>query len=772
MQKNGARALATKTAHTSRTKTAVPGPTRTSAWAHMLPIQASLKVNSPGDRYEQEADRVADSVMRMPDTAVQRTTCSCGKSAGPDGMCLDCKRRQQLRRKSVVHEPQYTVPPEVEQELARAGRPLDPAIRAFMESRLGHDLGDVRVHTDSQAAASAEAVQARAYTVGHNIVFGPGRYAPLTSPGKRLLAHEITHVLQNQPDRIQRDGPEESASVELCFVPIRRFQLGEVGGVHAVLNVHGGHGIVHAEVSPGQHTGVEDPAGVTEGAGRAAGLHSHVVIQSGTRSQGSCQTIPVTQAQANEVISAAGRYESMDVAYEAPGMGPNSNSFGEWALLEAGIDTTTIDVPAGALGWSWYLNHPGDRRSPPRVARTYRGTAATCDTIRGRANSFRELIDLVRDAETELINCGVNDVGERVNILRGIYYGTPWSRDYGTRQQSHIRNQMFNVYSGTGQPRNPLECMDCGTFLGLSASQDLEDSGSGRHVDVGHLLIGMDARRSWTARNVTQPIGQVTGLEAATWAGDLGGGAAQLAMRRATSSDTVLATRYFRGSNYGGSINIEGDVAGYAVGAGPLSAGDAPALVIASGDTIADTLEAYFFGDENQPAGWNSRCTTFLTAVGGTFDGDGNLSNRSLVKEYLTEQTHDFGCWYMVNFQRQHSGMNAEALENASRHIVGASEEIAEVFLAALEHCAANPGQRLGASRSAPTPSPPGDTSCGLARAVPEAERGLEAAREFVEEEIVPELQEQLERAQGAANEAERWIEQQRRQVQRWWRDF
>jgi len=81
------------------------------------------------------------------------------------------------------------------------GRPLDPEVRTDMESRLGHDFGDVRVHNDSQAHDSAVAVHAHAYTVGSNIVFQRDRYDPSTSDGQVTLAHELTHVVQ------QRNGP-------------------------------------------------------------------------------------------------------------------------------------------------------------------------------------------------------------------------------------------------------------------------------------------------------------------------------------------------------------------------------------------------------------------------------------------------------------------------------------------------------------------------------------------------------------------------------------
>lgn len=84
----------------------------------------------------------------------------------------------------------------VQATLAATGAPLDQATRCFMEGRFGHDFGRVRVHADSGAAASARAVQARAYTVGRNIVFAAGQYAPATAAGRRLLAHELAHVVQ------------------------------------------------------------------------------------------------------------------------------------------------------------------------------------------------------------------------------------------------------------------------------------------------------------------------------------------------------------------------------------------------------------------------------------------------------------------------------------------------------------------------------------------------------------------------------------------------
>jgi hypothetical protein len=101
-----------------------------------------------------------------------------------------------LQRKATNSEALDSVPPIVNDVLASSGRPLDTTTRNFMEDRFGHDFSEVRVHTDSRAAESAQAVSAKAYTVGQNVVFGKDHYSPATGEGMRLFAHELAHVIQ------------------------------------------------------------------------------------------------------------------------------------------------------------------------------------------------------------------------------------------------------------------------------------------------------------------------------------------------------------------------------------------------------------------------------------------------------------------------------------------------------------------------------------------------------------------------------------------------
>jgi outer membrane protein OmpA-like peptidoglycan-associated protein len=170
-------------------------------------LQAKLTINQPGDVFEQEADRVADHVMRVPDgqtseigrvsnslhgNALQRLCSRCQEENNSD---LDDRNIQAKEIPGNVAEASPTATTRIEQ-LRGHGSPLPHTEQAFFESRMGHDFSRVRVHTNSAAAASARDINALAYTTGHDIVFGAGQYQPSTVAGRMLMAHELTHVVQ------------------------------------------------------------------------------------------------------------------------------------------------------------------------------------------------------------------------------------------------------------------------------------------------------------------------------------------------------------------------------------------------------------------------------------------------------------------------------------------------------------------------------------------------------------------------------------------------
>jgi uncharacterized protein DUF4157/protein-glutamine gamma-glutamyltransferase-like protein len=226
-------------------------------------IQSKLAVSTPGDIYEEEADRVSEQVMQMHDpeagrkpTWTESACSSCGDEVAeiaqvetkPLGGSLARWIQRQIGNAEIedelvktlvaagatverqVDEPEAGQKDEEEERLMRAraaggpthqaatdltatihsleggGQPLPSSVRNFMDPRFGHDFSHVRVHTDANADEAAQAVNARAFTIGRNVAFAVGQYAPETSTGQRLLAHELTHVVQQgyQSSRIQR----------------------------------------------------------------------------------------------------------------------------------------------------------------------------------------------------------------------------------------------------------------------------------------------------------------------------------------------------------------------------------------------------------------------------------------------------------------------------------------------------------------------------------------------------------------------------------------
>ncbi len=162
-----------------------------------LRVQAKLTVGQTDDPAEQEADRIADQVMRMPEPQT-RPDSRLDPGLAPAQRDVAPSPPIQTKSLGASESAGFDAPPIVHDVLRSPGRPLDAATRSFFEPRFGRDLSDVRVHADDKAAHSAAAIHARAYTMGRHIVFGSGAYAPQTDAGHKLVAHELAHVAQQQ----------------------------------------------------------------------------------------------------------------------------------------------------------------------------------------------------------------------------------------------------------------------------------------------------------------------------------------------------------------------------------------------------------------------------------------------------------------------------------------------------------------------------------------------------------------------------------------------
>ncbi len=198
-------------------------------------IQAKLKIGQPGDIYEQEADRVAEQVMSMPEPRMQRQaeeeeeeliqtkplaeqitplvqrqveeeeeeellqTKALSEQIAPLVQRQAEEKEEKILQTKQVRSNTPTATPKLESRihsLKGGGQPLPEATRVFFEPRFGYDFKNVYVHTDARAEESARSLNAKAFTTGRDIVFGSGQYTPDTPSGKKLLAHELTHVVQ------------------------------------------------------------------------------------------------------------------------------------------------------------------------------------------------------------------------------------------------------------------------------------------------------------------------------------------------------------------------------------------------------------------------------------------------------------------------------------------------------------------------------------------------------------------------------------------------
>jgi hypothetical protein len=208
---------------------------KTSSDSGRAGIQTKLTVSQPGDRYEQEADWVAEQVMSM--------------SSGQDDLvhtlsmneeivarkCHKCKDKDEEKKMKIsrkeIQDNRPGISANVEQHVNnvvhKGGSTLEPTTRNYMESRFGFDFGNVRIHTDEESARSARALNALAYTFGNNIVFETGRYEPHRPDGMKLLAHELVHTIQ-QTDSVAKMNIRRSEKHLRLNQKVRRDEPGYV----------------------------------------------------------------------------------------------------------------------------------------------------------------------------------------------------------------------------------------------------------------------------------------------------------------------------------------------------------------------------------------------------------------------------------------------------------------------------------------------------------------------------------------------------------------
>lgn len=202
----------------------------------------TLKVSKPEDASEIEADRVAEKILQMPVGSQKPAVTNPVSSNAIHRKCKSCEENEDTIYRQALpssHTHQSQSPAHVQNAISSGGRPLNQETRNFFEPRLNYDLSSVRIHTGGRAAKSARAIDAKAYTLGNDVVFDSGEFQPETTSGKQLLAHELAHVIQS--------GKAGNGVAR----KIHRAARGAAGGCGICMNDPGGKEagtIAHAEI--------------------------------------------------------------------------------------------------------------------------------------------------------------------------------------------------------------------------------------------------------------------------------------------------------------------------------------------------------------------------------------------------------------------------------------------------------------------------------------------------------------------------------------------
>ncbi|SET51881.1 Outer membrane protein OmpA [Nitrosomonas marina] len=525
-------------------------------------IQAKLKVGSPNDQYEQEADRVADQVMCMPDTnlpsgenklqtsnitnlndRLQRTCASCSneyrvaeEESRPvisNNLCSKCRAQTKpnnetitplIQRQESMGEEEETlqaksagqipvIAPSVArgiQSLRGGGYPLPKSSRDFFESRFGHDFGRVRVHCDTNASTLARGINARAFTLRKDIVFGAGQYQPQSETGKRLIAHELTHVIQ------QNSSTQSGTIMRTLSCP--SYEMGE-------------------------ETDSLDNDGILSVDARIAGSDDELIIQdfginSAEVPTGALQTTAWQRAMSYIIGNPHIRIGIEGIADCHGDARHNLN------LRQNRADAVVALLPPDVqnriiFNFSFDPNHylasnttRAGRAQNRAVRIIFRSIPPSgvdpCDSII-QASNLDEYLFLVRCMEQKLGLTNRTHATTALSVLRQIYYGNAsWSAS-----QNRVWN--FVIPNRPWTPGNdPRSALGNTLFGALQSSQVVAG------IDLGHLMTGLDSML--TPQDVELDFGRfvfVTGLaneEWATWAGDVGSAAANFTL------DTVYGT--------------------------------------------------------------------------------------------------------------------------------------------------------------------------------------------------------------------------------------
>lgn len=592
---------------------------------------------------------------------VLQRKCSCG---GPQAACACEKGDEPFVQRSATGgapEPQ-SVPPVVTEVLRSVGQSLSRETREFMEPRFGRDFSHVRIHNDARADASAKAVSARAYTVGNDIVFGAGEFRPETSDGRALLAHELTHTIQQEgagrgtlaPASIgDADAPAEheadtvarmiaDPSAELNVSPAT-----DTGGMRLRRWASCGTPETCPTRNPGEHeraarTPME--AGTLEDPVRGFIIWGFDISSSSTRSltgNATWAAFDARVAAGSDRWSVHG-FSDCEGGTELNGALRASRADAAYVAMSAGARAKLATVAGAPVTDCVAANDTEENRRFNRAVifeiaemnfpeERVPAPPACPPTSTSAVTSLADYISLIRCAESRTSY----NPRQMLAMLRQLYYGKPWSFANQT-------SKWDNVIPCSPDLGHPEARLGRNLFLALGNSSPVGG------VDIGHFFTGLEAMVC-PRRAVDFYAGLATvstpNEDFATWAGDLG--AAVAAMVACPTLGAAAATsglcggrtghqplRFYLESVHASSPDLEGDIDPFVIRATALGipCGSSGLRSYTPGRPISEILGDYYYDPSSaQGTARASRNHCFLELMGATFDSNGRVNNRSAV---------------------------------------------------------------------------------------------------------------------------------------------
>ncbi len=326
--------------------------------------------------------------------------------------------------------------------------------------------------------------------------------------------------------------------------------------------------------------------------------------------------------------------------------------------------------------------------------------------------NFQDLVNTVNDADQILLDNGYADIKDRIKIIRGLYYGTDWSMDFNQNYGNEIRNAGFNVFLCSSTPLNPASLFGTTLFQKLSRSPEVNNGQQG--VDWGHIIIGLEARLNWCSREQEIPIYESTGLEMVTWMGDIGGGSGMLAFKRVQNPSKRAIDMFSNVSDFGGWINLEGDMAAYIIGRDTTFIDEPPILTANSDATISEILSSYLLPQPSVSGSeWQNRSLIFVQMLGGVLNQNNELINEEQLSNIIKAKTKNFAEAYLIQLaytrNKDNNPNNDINMYESSKYIESAAKDITFIFIGSLKNSIRKPKAHITSENINPDPSPPGE---------------------------------------------------------------